>query len=331
MKRKGGVMEVQNSISKTIDTAEQEAQYDACVKKLLSERIILAWILKECVSEFKQYSIPQIANDCIEGEPKVAVVAVDQDELDYVEEIADKQIEGLNTEDTSIKEGKVYYDIRFDAVTPDTKEPVRLIINVEAQKSDKMPYPLIKRAIYYVSRMISAQKNKIFTGSHYEKIRKVYSIWIQMNVDEGKANTITEYSISERNIVGNVKEKIINYDLLTVIMLGLGNANTATDEPILRLLDVLLSAETKPEEKKAILEKDFDIKMSSSMSEEANIMCNLGEGIRERTVTETRINDVLNLMLSLKMSADEALNALRVPDKDRQSLLDLVDEKMAVK
>lgn len=64
-------------------------------------------------------------------------------------------------------------------------------------------------------------------------------------------------------------------------MLRLGPADEANDKPILRLLDVLLSAETKPDEKKAILEKDFDIPMTKLMSEVANIMCNLGEGIRE--------------------------------------------------
>ena len=113
---------MQSVISKTIDTAEKEAQYDACVKRLLSEKIILAWILKECVSEFQQYTVSQIMTHCIEGEPKISVIAVDQDELDYAEDMDgnDSLIEGMNAEDVSIKEGKVYYDIRFSAVAPDT-------------------------------------------------------------------------------------------------------------------------------------------------------------------------------------------------------------------
>ena len=328
-------MEVQNSISKTIDTAEQEAQYDACVKRLLSEKIILAWLLKECVNEFKQYSIPRIVKDCIEGEPKVAVVAVDQDDLDYAEDLADNQIEGLNTEDASIKEGKVYYDIRFLAVVPDTKEPVQLIINVEAQKSDKTPYPLIKRAIYYASRMISAQKNKIFTKSHYEKICKVYSIWILMNVDEEKANTITKYRIAEEQVIGNVPEKESNYDILTVMMLRLGAADRAEDKPILKLLDVLLSADTKPEEKKEILKTDFDIPMSASMSEETNIMCNLGEGIRERAFAQaaktTQANIILHLMQTKNYSMDEAFDTIGISEADKVDVRELVDEQLAVK
>lgn len=324
-------MEKKSEIAKVIDTTDQETQYDNCVKRILSEKVILAWILKECVNEFREYSILEIMNDCIEGVPKVSSVAVDQDELDYDEQNADKMIEGMNTEDSSTKEGKIYYDIRFMALIPDTKEPIQLIINVEAQKSDKTTYPLIKRGIYYGSRMISAQKNRVFTNRHYEKIRKVYSIWIQMNVSKARANTITRYRIVEENVVGGVKEKESNYDLLTVIMLGLGNAEGALEEPILRLLDVLLSISTKPEEKKRILERDFDIKMTAKMREEANVMCNLGEGIRERTALETQARAVLNLMKSMKLTVEEAISAIGVPDNDRDSLLEIVDRQLLVK
>lgn len=324
-------MPKQSALSKTIDTADQEAQYDASVKRLLSQKIVLAWILKECVPEFKSFSIPQVVG-CIEGDPQVAIVAVDADELDYVEETADTQIEGLNTEDSSINEGKVYYDIRFSAVVPWTGEPVQLIINVEAQKSDKTPYPLIKRAIYYGSRMISAQKNKVFQNSHYEKIRKVYSIWILMNVDEENANTITRYRISEEQIVGDVSEKECNYDLLTVMMLRLGAADQAKDEPILRLLDVLLSTETKPEEKKAILEKDFDIPMSTEMNEEANIMCNLGEGIRERAFAQAAISTqadiIMRIMKNKQVSFDEAFNSIYVSEDEKEGIKAFVDSQL---
>ncbi len=338
--RKEVCMAIQSVVAQTIDTTGKEAQYDTCVKRLLSEKIILAWILKECVDEFKSYSVKQIMKDCIVGEPNISVAAVDQDDPDgaedggYADETVDGKIAGINTEDNSVREGRVYYDIRFVAVVPGTKEPVQLIINVEAQKSDKTSYPLIKRAIYYGSRIISAQKNTVFVNSYYEKIRKVYSIWIQMNVGKEKANTITRYRIAEEQIVGHVKEREANYDLLTVLMIGLGSAETA-DRPILQLLDVLLSAETKPDAKKAILEKDFDIPMTSAMSEEANIMCNLGEGIREQAVQETQqktwLQAVLNLMKSLNLSAEEAINALAIPDEERQSLLERIDEELAVK
>ena len=279
----------QTDISGTIDITNKEAQYDECVKRLLSNKLVLAWIMKECVPEFAQFSISQIANKCIEGEPQVSKIAVDQDQLDkdelqYFEELPDGRIEGKNTEDSSKKEGKVYYDIKFSAVVPDSKEPVHLILNVEAQKNEKTPYPLIKRALYYVSRMISSQKNTVFLNSHYEKIRKVYSIWIQMNVADEYKNTITRYRTVEENLVGNAVEEEKDYDLMTVLFLKLGSAEEAGDVPILKLLDVLLSSNTEPQKKKEILERDFNIPMTKSMKEEVNTMCNLGEGIREEAI-----------------------------------------------
>ena len=152
-----------------------------------------------------------------------------------------------------------------------------------------------------------------------------------MNVDEDKANSITKYRIAEEQVVGNVSEKESNYDLLTIIMLRLGAANEAGGRPILRLLDILLSAEIKPNEKKTLLEKNFDIPMSAKMKKEANAMCNLGEGIREQAEQSTRIDDVLNVMKSFKISAEEAINALRIPDSERPSILDKVGKRLSVK
>jgi len=47
-------------------------------------------------------------------------------------------------------------------------------------------------------------------------------------------------------------------------------------------LDVLLTSEKRPDEKKEILNKDFDIPMSVKMSKEVQTMCNLGEGLYEQ-------------------------------------------------
>ena len=89
-----------------------------------------------------------------------------------------QRIDGLNTEANSINEQTVYYDIRFKACLPDSDEPVQLIINLEIQLNDTPGYPLVTRGFYYCARMISEQYGTVFTDEHYEKIQKVYSIWI---------------------------------------------------------------------------------------------------------------------------------------------------------
>ena len=89
------------------------------------------------------------------------------------------------------------------------------------------------------------------------------------------------------------------------------------------------------------------------MEEEAFEMCNIAEGIREeaekkgrkegreegqeigeklgaeRATQETRIDVALNLMNTLEMSAEEVLIAMRVPAQSRESLLKLINERLA--
>ena len=56
-------------------------------KKLLSFKIFLAHILKNCIDEFKNFDPEEIADKYIEGEPKISEITVHQDE----------EIKGINT------------------------------------------------------------------------------------------------------------------------------------------------------------------------------------------------------------------------------------------
>jgi hypothetical protein len=67
--------------------------------------------------------------------------------------------------------------------------------------------------------MISAQYGTEFTASHYENIKKVYSIWICPNPPKKWENTITEYSIAEKQLVGHLSETPEHYDLLSTILI----------------------------------------------------------------------------------------------------------------
>ena len=46
-------MEVNTPIAEDIRITDQNSQYDDACKKLLSEKIILAWIMKCCLEEFR--------------------------------------------------------------------------------------------------------------------------------------------------------------------------------------------------------------------------------------------------------------------------------------
>ena len=159
-------MDEETTIAQGLHVTDDSAGYDAACKRVLSEKAILARIMKACLEEYKDCDVNEIAEKYIEGQPQVSVVPVLPDEEGTI-------ISGMDTEDKSVHEGTVTYDIRFRAIVPGSGERIGLIINLEAQDKFYTGYPLLKRATYYCCRMISSQHGREFTDSHYEKIKKV--------------------------------------------------------------------------------------------------------------------------------------------------------------
>lgn len=268
-----------NQVAKRIDVTDKKAEYDENVKWLLSEKIILAHILIHVAKEYYGMK-PEEVVELIEGTPKVSEIAVNPGESNITGIIGD------NVEDTVPNEGKITYDIRFHALTPDKSQKIQLIIDIEAQKDYYPGYDIITRGIYYGARLLSAQKESEFTGDDYDKIKKVYSIWICMNAPKYAENTITEYSIQKHNMVGDFPEGKGRYDLMSVIAVCLSKelAQEKKATKLHRLLGTLLSSEMTRQEKKDIIESEYGIPMTQNIERRVNIMCNLSEVIEERGI-----------------------------------------------
>ena len=292
-------MKLETTLSKNIRIADDKSKYDEACKRLLAENIILAWIMKSCLEEYKEYDINEIAEKYIEGNPQIANIAVAPDETNT------PIIRGLNTEDTTMTEGTITYDIRFLSYIPNSDEKIQLLINVEAQNDFYPGYPIIKRGIYYCSRMISAQYGTEFIDSHYEKIKKVYSIWVCLNPPKKWQNSITRYRITEENLIGNVKQKKQHYDLMTAILVFLGDTKNENYKGVLKLLNTLLSANTSVQKKKQILEEDFQIQMTQQLEREVTDMCNLSKGVEEKGRKESMIEIAKRMLVDGMLSIEK--------------------------
>lgn len=319
-------MEIDTTIAESIHATEQYARYDAACKRVLSEKIILAWIMKSCLKEYRDCSIKDISETYIEGTPQVGKISVLPDETNA------PRIRGISSEDTSLTESSTTYDIRFRAFAPGTEEPIQMIINLEAQNEADPGYPLIKRGIFYCGRMITAQYGTEFTHSQYQKIKKVVSIWVCMAPKEERKNTITRYHLTEENLVGSVREKLEDYDLIDVVMLCLGGEDRERYSGVLKMLDVLLSPKTGEAEKRKILGDEFDIPMTETLEREVHLMCNLSQGVRELGRTEgreegreeNRIDSIRKLMANMGWTLEKAMEALGIPEADRPKYSGLV-------
>ena len=257
--------------------AGKNPEYDQAAKKLLSSKKILAWILKYCVEEFKECEIADIRDCYIQGTPEVASTPVLPDQTNAG---IPGVIRGEANEDISLTEGQVTFDIRFRAITPDD-EPIELIINVEAQKSSQLPYPLLKRAIYYCSRLISSQHDVDFDKSHYEKIKKVYSIWLCMDTPDERSG-ITRYKMQEETEFGEYRVQKAYYDLQQVVMVYIGQAKRDLGNRLLNLLSDLFKSDANASIKLNTLKEKYDINLNQSEEGMVDTMCDLSVGVFER-------------------------------------------------
>lgn len=268
------------------ESENAEVQYDEYAKRILSNRYVLAWIIKSTVAEFEGVSVERIATTCISEEISISKVRVMPGETNRKEK--QSRIVGTNTEDKVPGEGVVYYDIRFSAYAPEKDEAVKILLNIEAQKKYKLKYALVTRGIFYTARMLSAQLGTEFSASDYSGMSKVYSIWICMNAPDYIGNAISEYSIRKRDIIGKIPDVREDYDKLSVVMICLNGTKKGKEKGtgILELLNTLLATDMKVEEKGKILTEKYGIEVDEGFGEEIGHMCNLGEGIREDALEE---------------------------------------------
>ena len=306
---------------------ERNAAYDTLAKRFLARKSILAHILKHTVEEFAECSLKDIEKKYIEGEPSATINTFPLDDT--------LDIKGKHTESNSPLEGLITFDIIFDALAPSTGEPIKLIINIEPQKTTtSIDYKLMKRAVYYVARLISSQKEKEFHSDDYNSLKKVYSIWITMDVQNYRADSIQEYSLTEKVLHGSFHDELKNYDLLKIIILNLGMKKTT--HKLLDLLHLLFMDLRLSDEKEKILHDEYDITLTRDMRKELTEMGGLMEPLlkvaveqtRETTVAETekksRLEDIRSLMKTMKWTAQQAMDALQVPSDKQIEYLTLI-------
>lgn len=283
----------QTYLSQAVDAANDAATYDTNVKFLLADRQILARILKYAVSEFQDMAIDDIMS-CIGNDIEIGSKPLDAG-LSNLGRIKDS-----NIEDNVPGEGIIFYDIRFTAYHRQSE--MKILINVEAQKSSDpsaLGYHLENRIIFYMARMVSAQKQTEFFHSDYDNLKKVRSIWICMDSsDEG--DSIEELGFEKKSIFGN-KTNLHNTDLMKGIIINIRSGENLKDSQniLINMLEKLFS-QMDTAEKKRILTESYGMIMTADLEGRIQTMCNLSENIEakgiEQGIEEERTNAIKRML-----------------------------------
>ena len=324
-----------NELNEMIDRSSHNLTYDEYCKRSICNKQILARIIKECVSEFRDIPLAEIP-DYIVSDPTMSI---------NVDKAIDK-IYGMNPEDTSVFNAKIIFDIIVGIRLPNSskKENIGLILNIEAQANSNRHYPLLSRAIYYCSRLLARQKNRPdgFQHSDFQNLKKVYSIWIVMNSNKATEGVMNQYSISETCLKRACHFPKETYDKLAIIMIYPKSKYDMNDDKydLMELLYILFKAEMTAHEKKCQLEQNYGIMMTKKTEREVEGKCNLSqihvdagrkEGLAEgmakgRAVghdegfTEGMIKNVITIMKKTNQTAEQVMDLLDINEALRPEI-----------
>lgn len=270
----------ETNLAQTIEAIDDSSfAYDSNVKFLLADKQILARILKYAIREFKDMAVNDIM-DSIGDDIDVGTKPVDAGLSNM------GRVKVSNTEDNIPGEGKIFFDIRFTAYHKEKE--MKFLVNIEAQKSSdpgKLGYHLENRIIFYLSRMISAQKQTEFYHSDYDSLKKVRSIWICMDSSED-GDSIEEINLNRDIVFGN-KDNSYNIDLMQGVIINVRSGKNAGDSrnALVSMLEKLLS-QISVDEKKRILAEQYGMIMTTELEGRIQTMCNLSENIRAIGIEE---------------------------------------------
>lgn len=309
-------------LKSAVMATDRDAQYDNSAKRLIAHKIILARILVKTVEEFKGMDPLEVAA-LIEGLPYISAVPVEPGLTNAVHFQNGQRLVGFNTENQELNEGLVRFDIVFYVRMKDGLS--QIIINVEAQKDEPGEYEILNRAVFYVSRLISSQKERDFENSSYDDIKCVYSIWICMNMEE---NTMSHIHLTKEDLIGSYEWKG-NLDLLNIIMIGLAKELPEHDETyeLHRLLGALLSRELTVDEKLDIIGKEYDIPLEENFRKDMSTMCNLSQGVKEEGIAIGRAEGEAGLITKMYKNGLSIELIASATDKTIEEVKTIIEEK----
>jgi hypothetical protein len=259
---------VSDEATNSLMVSENAPIMDQASKDILKNKEFLAIILKLVVKEYEDLTVQQIIGyieaDSISDETEVTPGRTNQNRID-----------GINAEFSAFNEKLSIFDVVFKAINPKlSNEEViyHLYFDIEAQNDYRPGYPIEKRGIYYMSRMISSQIAVPSKDTNYGSLRKVYSIWIcRENIPINQQNSVSVYEFANTRNSNSIETNPDDYDLMTMVILRLGNLESDQEE-IIEFLNALFV-----DRDYEVLKKYIDF--SKSLMQEVKKMSGLGESI----------------------------------------------------
>ena len=198
-----------------------EKKYDQALKALLKNPRILAPILKMTVRELEDMTVEDIRAGIVEVSDSKAI-----------DSTSAAAAANLNVEQGSLSDKIIVFDVYLKLRNPRLSTDgitAYLFIDIEPQNSayeSRLGYPIAKRAVYNVARMLSGQLGVLTAETDYSRLSKCYSIWICNDVPKDQRNTMARFHITKEDLAGESGDREKDYDLMEVVLVRRGDGGS---------------------------------------------------------------------------------------------------------
>ena len=162
----------------------------------------------------------------------------------------------------------------------------------------------------------------MFKKSNYQKIQKIYSIWICPAPAEKRNGSILQYRIVEKEVMGKSFINEDDYDKMEVVVIGVGEGCDYSDRSITGLFSVLFSSKMELEEKKRILGGTYGIAMTEKFESEVEKMDGIGKAYEKAGridgLVEGQLRTLNNLIKNGKLSIEDAAESANMTVEEFQ-------------
>lgn len=134
-------------------------------------------------------------------------------------------------------------------------------------------YSILKRALYYCSRLIDRQLHH--TAGGYDSLIKVNSIWLMYGCAKYKQCAVNSYRVAEKKLQRALRHCRDTYDLSNILLIYTNEEYDENNTDFQNLIVVLFTNQLSAEKKIEILRKQYHIEVTKKMEEDLNDMCNI--------------------------------------------------------
>ena len=302
-----------------MDFAKDDTLVDEELKHRLMSKEILAYIASQFVDDFATMGWRQV--------------------LPYLE---DPLSFGVNRGDR--EHGSIRYDILVRLRSPRGKDKrIGVLLNIEGQNEVRSYEAVKRRMLSYTCRLVSEQKEDVFTNDRYGDLAEVVSVWIFLRPAEKDQGRVVEWSMAGRQL-SDLDESDTRWKGglkgLKVVAVCVPDQKHVQSKTVADLLGVYLDPGLSPGERSEKLRDDWDVHLPPQQEEDTGMFEGAGrslwkegrqEGLRQgrqeglqegvqQGKESTLLENIQSLVEQLHLTPEQAMDALRVPSQDRERI-----------